>query len=31
VDYPAAAFLLMAAVALGALPLVRGRALGLES
>ena len=31
VDYPAVAFLLMAAVALGALPLVRGRALGLES
>ncbi len=31
VDYPAMAFLLMAAVALGALPLVRGRALGLES
>jgi predicted MFS family arabinose efflux permease len=31
VDYPAGAFLLMAAVALGALPLVRGRALGLES
>ncbi len=30
VDYPAAAFLLMAAVALGALPLVRGRALGLS-
>ena len=31
VDYPAVAFLLMAAVALGALPLVRARALGLES
>jgi predicted MFS family arabinose efflux permease len=31
VDYPAVAFLLMGAVALGALPLVRGRALGLES
>jgi len=31
VDYPAVAFLLMAGVALGALPLVRGRALGLES
>jgi len=31
VDYPAVAFLLMAAVAVGALPLVRGRALGLES
>jgi predicted MFS family arabinose efflux permease len=31
VDYPAVSFLLMAAVALGALPLVRGPALGLAS
>jgi predicted MFS family arabinose efflux permease len=31
VDYPAVAFLLMAAVAVAALPLVRGRALGLAT